>query len=111
MARKKPDPENAGPDWYLRDWMQQAGISQAELARRTGWSAPTVNDIYNGKTAYYREIVNAIAAALDIQPFELLMPPSSAVAYADLRKTAVHIVHGAGRAFNPEPAAPGQSQR
>jgi hypothetical protein len=37
-----------------------------------------MNDIYHGKTSYYRQILNEAARALNVQPFELLMPPEEA---------------------------------
>lgn len=66
-------------------------MSQAELMRRTGWSKATTNDIYNGKTGYYRNILNEAATALHIEPFELLMHPSEANHLRTLRKTALMI--------------------
>lgn len=48
------------------------------MARRTGWSIATMNDIYHGKTSYYREILNVAAQALNVAPFELLLSPDQA---------------------------------
>lgn len=88
MPRKLPA-ARIGHDWYLPQWMASARITQAALARKLAWSKATMNDIYNGKTAYYREIVNALAAALNIQPYELLMPPEEAMSIRRLRQAAV----------------------
>lgn len=78
MARKTEQTDESRPDWFLHEWMAERGIKQAELARRCGWSKATMHDIYHGETEYYRVIVNAIADALDLKPWELLMPPAEA---------------------------------
>ena len=61
-------------DWYLQDWMRSLGVTQAELGRKTGWPKATVSDIYHGKTHYYRDILNQAAKALELKPYELLLP-------------------------------------
>lgn len=78
MAKKSTPPRAVGPDWFLAEWMATKQVTQAELGRRCGWSKATVNDIYHGKTEYYRVIVNQVAAALQLHPWELLMPPAEA---------------------------------
>jgi transcriptional regulator with XRE-family HTH domain len=66
------------PDWFLPEWMASKQVTQAEMARRCGWSKATMNDIYHGKTAYYRDILNIAADALHLEPHELLMSPARA---------------------------------
>ena len=78
MPRKATPVRQIGPDWYLPEWMASLRVTQAELARRCGWSKATANDVYHGKTEYYRVIVNQVAAALEIHPWELLMHPAEA---------------------------------
>jgi transcriptional regulator with XRE-family HTH domain len=80
-----------GPDWFLVEWMQSKRMTQAELARRTGWSKATANDIYHGVTSYYRQILNEAAAALNIQPWELLMSPADANALRAMREDAIRL--------------------
>lgn len=91
MARKRGSSITIGPNWHLAEWMSSKAMSQAELMRRTGWSKATTNDIYNGKTGYYRNILNEAAAALHLEPYELLMHPSEANHLRTLRKTALEI--------------------
>lgn len=108
MARKREDGRAPGTDWYLPEWMDTLRITQAQVCRETGWSKATVNDIYHGKTAYYRQIVNDLARALRIEPFELLLPPEEAMQIRRLR-TAVEeegrlrAVAEARREFTPAP--------
>lgn len=91
MARKQAPSTSIGPDWFLVDWMRSLKVSQATLGRETGWSKATVNDIYHGKTSYYRQIVNEAARALHIQPHELLMHPDEAMAIRRMRESALQI--------------------
>lgn len=51
-----------------------------------------MHGIYHGRTAYYRELVNLIAAKLNIQPYELLMPPAMAMALRRQREDSLRIV-------------------
>ena len=78
MPRKATPARSIGPDWFLAEWMASKNITQAELGRRCGWSKATTNDIYHGKTEYYRAILNQVATALEVFPWELLMPPAEA---------------------------------
>lgn len=80
-----------GPDWFLQEWMRTLRVRQADLVRATDWSESTVNDIYHGRTEYYRALVNTLAGALHIEPFELLMHPDEAMALRRLRDSAFSI--------------------
>jgi transcriptional regulator with XRE-family HTH domain len=93
MAKKAPDPRSFEQDWFLPEWMASKKMSQAELGRRTGWSKATVNDIFHGKTNYYREIVNLAARALEVHPWELLMSPEEANQIKRLRTALDEEVH------------------
>lgn len=96
MTRKRPTAsQGPQPDWFLVEWMRSKRVSQAELGRRTGWSKATVNDIYHGKTSYYREILNIAAKALEIEPYELLMSPEYANALKQQRAASFTIVEAA----------------
>lgn len=76
MPRKAP--ERLSHDWFLPEWMAAKRVSQAEMARMCGWSKATMNDIFHGKTAYYRDILVTAASALQVEPFQLLLPPERA---------------------------------
>jgi transcriptional regulator with XRE-family HTH domain len=51
----------------IRRRMQQSGISQAELARRTGYHRQTIQNMLKGKHQPRRDILRAVATVLDIQ--------------------------------------------
>lgn len=96
MPRKAASPRAAAThDWYLQEWMRSLHVTQAGLGKLTGWSKATVNDIYHGKTSYYRDIVNEIAKALHLQPYELFMPPDLAHAIRQQQAASLTIVRAA----------------
>jgi hypothetical protein len=80
------------PDWHLRDWLAYFGKRQADLIKELGWDKARTSFVFNGKQSYRREIVNEIAAWLNIRPPELLMHPTEAIALRRLRETAAQIV-------------------
>ena len=75
-------------------------MSQADLCRATGYPKAKVSELVTGKSRYNRDVVNIIAAALHISPFEMLMHPEDANRLRQLRETALSIA-----AQNPAPAA------
>jgi transcriptional regulator with XRE-family HTH domain len=76
-------------DWYLKEWLKATTTSQAELVRRTDYPKAKVSDLVTGKQRYNRDILNDIASALNVYPFELLMHPirrNGAAADAEARR-------------------------
>ncbi|PZR37205.1 MAG: hypothetical protein DI526_01425 [Caulobacter segnis] len=94
---------NQEPDWYLQEWMRHFGKIQADLTKELGWDKSRANFIFHGKQPYKRDKINEVASWLGIEPYELLMPPSKALAIRELYKTAERIVQGQPAfAINPE---------
>ena len=89
--------------WFLREWMETAGLSgrgsQTRMRELTGWSPATMSQLYNGTQDYSPKVLEEAANALNIEPFELLIPPERAMALRQLRKAAAEIVQAV-------PAAP-----
>jgi transcriptional regulator with XRE-family HTH domain len=84
-------------DWYLKEWLEATGTTQAELVRRTDYPKAKVSDLVTGKQRYNRDILNDVASALNVHPYELLMHPSEAMAQRRIRRLAeqmVQIPHG-----------------
>lgn len=110
MARKKLPADYVGPDWYLIEWMRYYGKSQSFMAKAIGVSESTMSDICNGRTSYYRALVNDLASALNVQPYELLMPPDKAHRFRGYDNAVLsvaaerHIEFGAFEAEDEEPA-------
>ena len=90
MARRGVPKEPV--NWYLREWMQLLDVRQAKMIELTGWSKATASQLYTGKQGYSPKIVEEAATALNLQPYELLMPPGQAMALRGLRKDALRIV-------------------
>lgn len=80
-------------DWYLKEWLGTLQVSQAELVRRTDYAKAKVSDLVTGKQRYNRDVLNDVAAALSVQPYELLMHPSDAMAQRRIRQLAEEMVH------------------
>lgn len=94
MPRKPaPPPSQPSHDWYLQEWLKTLRVSQAKLAKACGWSKATANDVYHGRTSYYRQILNEVASALHVQPFELLMHPEDAMAYRQMSQALRAVEH------------------
>ena len=57
----------------LHELLEEQGISQSELARRSGISFVTINGIANNRTKQVSlKTLDAIAVALKVEPGELL---------------------------------------
>ena len=78
-------------DWYLADWMATLGLSQADLCRATGFPKAKMSELVNGVSRYNRDVVNTIAGAMAIRPYELLMHPKDANAIRAIFETAVDL--------------------
>jgi transcriptional regulator with XRE-family HTH domain len=79
-------------NWYLREWMDLLGVNQAEMCRRTGWSKASASQLYNNVQDYSPKLVNEAADALNVEVYELLMRPESAMALRRLRADALRVV-------------------
>lgn len=101
MPRKIASPAIIGPDWFLQEWMNTQRVIAADIGRETGWAKSRISEIVNGKTGYYREIVNELSRVLRIQPFELLMHPEDAFAIRRLQDTALQIAAEPRVPFTP----------
>lgn len=79
-------------DWYLGEWLKTLRKSQADLVRLTDYPKAKVSDLVNGKQRYNRDVLNDVARALNIHPYELLMHPSDAMAQRRMRRLAEEMV-------------------
>jgi transcriptional regulator with XRE-family HTH domain len=59
----------------LRKTRHAKGLSQEELAFDAEMDRTHLSEIENGKTWAGLEIIGKLAAVLDVEPYELLMPP------------------------------------
>lgn len=82
-------------DWYLKQWLRTLHKRQADLVRDLDLNKAKVSLTANGKQPYDRDLVNAIAAYLNLRPYELLMHPEDAMNMRQLQADAIRIAHRA----------------
>lgn len=75
MARTRP---KISVGWYLPEWMDSLEVNQAQMIERAGWSKTTASLLYNRQQDFNPALVAAAAHALNIEPFELFLPPEEA---------------------------------
>ena len=92
IKRASTPPAELGHRWYLREWCTFLGKIQADTQRELGWPRAKASDLWNGKQRYTQETVDQVSVWLGVEPFELLMPPSEALAIRQLRNAARAIV-------------------
>ncbi len=78
-------------DWYLKEWMGSLRVRQADVMKLTGYSKATMSELTNGKQRFNRDILNEVARALGVRPFELLMHPDDAMAIRQVRDSAARL--------------------
>lgn len=81
-----------GYDWYFSQWLEHCKKTQADLARDIGWNKSKSSLFASGQQRYHRDDVNTLAAYLNLEPFELLLPPDRAMALRQMRSSAERIV-------------------
>ena len=79
-------------NWYLRDWMAALHVSQADLVERTDLGKTAISLLCDDRQDYRPQIVEDIARALNIAPYELLMNPADAMSLRQLRNDALTVV-------------------
>lgn len=77
--------------WFLREWAELAGFTQADAQRKLGWSKAKASDVWNGQQ-YNQSIIDELAPVLKARPFELLLHPDEAHLYRRLRDGAPRLV-------------------
>ena len=83
----------SGPrhDWFLKAWMAVLKVRQSDIMRATGYSKATMSELTTGKQRYNRDVMNDVASAMHLRPYELLMHPDEAMAIRRVRESAMRI--------------------
>ena len=79
-------------DWYFKQWLEHLHVKQADIVRHLDWNKSKASLMFNDKQRYHRDDVNQVASYLQIEPFELLIPPERAMALRQYRASAEQIV-------------------
>lgn len=90
--RSSTPPGQLGHRWYLPEWAAFRGKKQADAERELGWPRAKTSDLWNLKQRYTQESIDEAAVWLEIDPFELLLPPDEAISLRQLRAAAHSIV-------------------
>lgn len=90
-----------GPDWFLREWADYYGLTQADMGKELDLHKNTTNRLWHGDQPYRRDYVNDVAAWLKIEVFELFMHPDDAMEIRRFRQAALHL---ASERKRPQPA-------
>jgi len=85
-------PADNEPNGYLQEWAVARGKRQADLVNELGWVKNAAHRIWHGKQPYRRDILNACARWLDIEPYELLLHPQEADSLRRIRLAAQLVV-------------------
>jgi len=99
--RRSTPPRQLSHHWFLPEWAESLGKTQADAIRELGWAKATASDLWNAKQRYTQDLVDEVSGWLAIRPYELLMSPEQAMAIRRLRQEAVRIAHDTDI---PEPA-------
>jgi len=65
-------PKDGPPRHYIREWRKFRGLTQERLAERTPYTTGAISQLETGRTSYTQGMLEALAAALDCQPGDLL---------------------------------------
>lgn len=61
--------------WFLKEWRVRRGLTQEQLADMVGTSKGYISDLENAKRRYNQELLEGLAAALQLAPRDLLSTP------------------------------------
>ena len=88
------------PDWYFNEWLAHCDKSQADVNAALEWNKSKTSLFAKGTQRYHRDDINELAEYLNLEPFELLLPPERAMAYRQYRQSAEEIVRSASEPVN-----------
>ena len=81
--------------------MTARGKRQADMVSELQWSKGKANEVAQGQQ-YTQALVDVLAPWLDVEPYELLMPPALALSLRKLKESAQVIVAEQERDFRPD---------
>jgi transcriptional regulator with XRE-family HTH domain len=64
---------NTKTRWFLRQWRKHRGLTQDQLAERTGMSKGYISQLEIGTRQYTQELLETFAAELRCGPADLIM--------------------------------------
>ncbi len=92
MARRKSKPPRLlSHQWFLAEWAERLQVRQKDAVEKLGWSKAQASDLFTGKQRYTQDLVDEVAAWLQLSPYELLMHPDDAHAIRAMRNSAARL--------------------
>lgn len=76
--------------WFIREWADLAGFTQADAQRLLGWSKAKASDVWNGQQ-YNQSLVDELFPVLNARPYELLMHPEEAMALRRIKDQSARL--------------------
>lgn len=67
--------ESSAPRLHLRDWRKYRGLTQVELAAKTGIPQPMISNLEARHRTPIAQNMTKLATALDCEPHELYFAP------------------------------------
>lgn len=64
--------KDGAPRHYVREWRKYRGLTQEKLAERTPFTTGAISQLETGRTRYTQDMLEALAAALECKPGDLL---------------------------------------
>lgn len=74
------------PLHFLVDWLDHKGLRQADIVRDLNWNRAKISLIVSGKQDFTGSDLQELGLYLGAKPYELLMPPASALAIREIAK-------------------------
>lgn len=91
MPSRPTKQSDFGHTWYLKEWATIHGKRQVDMIEALDIAKGTASTIWNGQR-YTQKLIDEVAAWLNVQPYELLLPPEEAIAIRRMRAAAADIM-------------------
>lgn len=66
---------NKNPGWYVREWLKDRGLRQADIVSRTSFNKGQVSEYVNGTRRWNEDVLREFAHAIGVDAPLLLRPP------------------------------------
>lgn len=91
---------------YVREWMELAGLRQADLVSKLGYSKAKAFAIWHGDQRLNEDIMDEIGDLVHARSYELLMSPEVAHHFRRLEALIADAVRPVPTAAEPAPPVP-----
>lgn len=89
----------------MKEWFATLGLKQRDLITKLDYQPAAAHRLWHSLQPYRRDHVDEISALLNIQPYELLMPPEEAMALRRLKSAIAEVAKAEPVAADADQAA------